>query len=207
MTDEAMTTEKTTLPTISPDIDSKSDTNNRQMNPKNLKLDLKNSIDSSISSPNHQRSSAQFSTPPCKSSSSDGKDSNEIQPHTFSRQRRRRNLNNSKTNSPSSTATRPTKSTEIDHHPRSVTFQLSPSSQRKHANYTSSEEGEVEETHSDSYILDDEKHRAKHDQSYGNFSSESEIYSEKIPRLSSKNDGKIFRNSLSNKIHLFVFST
>lgn len=181
-----MTTIEPSLPTISADIDSKS---NRELNPKNLKLDLQISMNSSV----------QFPTPPRKSSSSGGENSHETQPH---RQRRRRNLNptNTKINSPSSRS----HTTEIDHHSqtgdvnkhsRNVTFQVSPSiinDQRKtfkHANYTSSEEGEVEETHSDSYIFDDEKHRAKHDQSYGNFSSESEIYGEKNLRLSSKNDG------------------
>ncbi len=212
MIDEAMTTEQTSkttiqtsLPTISADVDSKSDANNRQLNPKNLKLDLQHSMNPSISSPNHQRTSAQFSSPTRRSSSSGGEYSKEIQPHTFPRQRRRRNptLNSSKSNSPSST-TRLTKPTEIDHHSqtgsdlnkhsRNVTFQLTPSNantQRKHANYTSSEEGEVEEAHSDSYIFDDEKHRAKHEQSYGNFSSESEIYGEKNLRVPSKTDGKI----------------
>jgi len=132
----------------------------------------------------------------------------------LSKQRRRRitSLNNNRMNSPSSIASRSIKSNdqhtsqidESDHHDdlrkhsRNVTFQLSPSiindrnSQRKtfkRNSFTSSEEGEVEEIHSDNYILDDEKYRAKHDQSYGNFSSESEIYGEKSRHISSKHDG------------------
>jgi hypothetical protein len=144
--------------------------------------------------------------------------------------RRITNLTNAKTNSPSSTAPRSIKSNDpqvdkIEHHsqtddlrkhPRNVTFHLSPSiindrsPQRKifkHITYTSSEEGEVEEVHSDSYVLDDEKHRAKHNQSHGNFSSESEIYGEKRTHLSSKNDGKIpidFIYKIS--IYLGIFS-
>jgi hypothetical protein len=55
-----------------------------------------------------------------------------------------------------------------------------------------SEEGEIKEDHCDSsYILDDEKHRAKNDQSYRNFSSESEIYGEKINNSSPEHDGNI----------------
>jgi hypothetical protein len=191
-----ITTIQSPLPSISADIDSKSDTNNRELNPKNLKLDLQNPMNSP---PNHQR----FSIPPRKSSSSGPEDFDEAQYHALSRQRRRRNinLNNNKINSPSSIKSTPSNNhhtpqvDETDHHPddlrkhsRNVTFQLSPliinekNSQRKsfkHVTYTSSEEGEVEEIHSDNYIFDDEKHRAKHDQSQGNFSSESEIYGEK----------------------------
>jgi hypothetical protein len=231
-----MTTIKSSLPSISADIDSKSNVNNRELNPKNLKLDLENPINSSVSSPNHQRSSTQFPIPPRKSSSSGPEDFDEAQHHTLSRQRRRRNinLNNNRINSPSSIASRSIKSNlsndqhtsqvdENDHHSqtddlrknsRNVTFQLSPSiindrnSQRKtfqHNNYTSSEEGEVEEIHSDNYIFDDEKHRAKHEQSYGNFSSESEIYGEKNHHTSSKNDGKIQRNFYYNKFIYFLF--
>ncbi len=191
------------------------------MNPKNLKLDLQNC---SISSP----TSTRYSNPPDKSSSSDPENFNEIHSHTASKQRRRRNLNlnPTKINSPS----RPIKThlsndpqvDKIEHHSQTddsrkhslnVTFKLSPSiindrhSQRqtsKRISYTSSEEGEVEEIHSDSYILDDEKHRAKHDQSYGNFSSESEIYIQgKTHHLSIKNDGQFFqKNFLNNKIFL-----
>jgi hypothetical protein len=216
------TTITSPLPSISADIDSKSNINNRELNPKNLKLDLENSMNSPISPSNHQRSSTNFSIPPRKSSSSGPEDFDQAQYHTFSRQRRRRNinLNNDKSNSPLSVTSRSIKSNpsndqatspidEIDHHSqtdnlskhsRNVTFQLSPSiindrnCQRKtykHITYTSSEEGEVEEIHSDSYIFDDEKHRAKHGQSHGNFSSESEIYGEKTHHLSSKHDGQI----------------
>lgn len=62
--------------------------------------------------------------------------------------------------------------------------------------YSSSEEGEVEEIPSDHYVLDDEKHRAKHKdlnrEKNGIFSSESEIYNENLNHLSSspKNEGK-----------------
>ncbi|CAF4697523.1 unnamed protein product [Rotaria socialis] len=59
--------------------------------------------------------------------------------------------------------------------------------QFKRFSYTLSEKCEVEEVHSDSYIVDDEKNRAKHDQSYGNFSSESENR-EKLNNSSPKND-------------------
>jgi len=89
-------------------------------------------------------------------------------------------------------------------HPRSVSFastttERSPSyQQRKTFNrqmhYSSSEEGEVEEIPSDHYVLDDEKHRAKHEDldrdTNGMFSSESEIYNESNNHLSSlKNEG------------------
>ncbi len=61
--------------------------------------------------------------------------------------------------------------------------------------YSSSEEGEVEEIPSDHYVLDDEKHRAKHEdlnrETNGIFSSESEIYNENNNHLLSlKNEGK-----------------
>lgn len=62
--------------------------------------------------------------------------------------------------------------------------------------YTSSEEGEVEELHSDNFILDDERRRAKHQdinrKVSGNFSSESEIYGEvnRRPRQS-RNESKL----------------
>lgn len=217
-----ITTNNSPLPSISADIDSKSNTNNRELNPKNLKLDLENAMNSPTSSLNNQRSTI----PPRKLSSSGPDDYDEDQYHALSRQRRRRNTNlnnNNKTNSPSSIATRSIKSNDqhtsqvddIDHysqtddlrkHSRNVTFQLSPSiinerncqtKKLKNINYTSSEEGEVEEIHSDNYIFDDEKHRAKHDQSYGNFSSESEIYGEKNSYLLTKNDGKNFMKIFS----------
>jgi len=89
-------------------------------------------------------------------------------------------------------------------HPRSVSFvstttERSPSYQQRITSnrlmrYSSSEEGEVEEIPSDHYVLDDEKHRAKHEDlnrdTNGIFSSESEIYNESNHRLSSlKNEG------------------
>ena len=225
-----ITTINTPLPSISAEIDSKSNTNNRELNPKNLKLDLQNPMNSTTSPPNHPRSSTAFPIPPRKSSSSGPEDYDENQHHTFSRQRRRRIINsnnNNKINSPSSAASRSIKSNDqhtpqVDHHsqtdelrkhPRNVTFHLSPSiindqsPQRKtfkHVTYTSSEEGEVEEVHSDSYVLDDEKHRAKHNQSFGNFSSESEIYGEKHSHSSPKNEGKIQMNFI-NKIYICFF--
>lgn len=59
----------------------------------------------------------------------------------------------------------------------------------RHKSYSSSEEGEAEDVLSDNYVLDDTKHRAKHGdihrQSYGLFSSESEIYSETNARSTS----------------------
>ncbi len=64
----------------------------------------------------------------------------------------------------------------------------------KRKSYSSSEEGEVEEIQSDDYVLDDEKHRAKHknlnQESNGIFSSESEIYNDiNNHSLSLKNEG------------------
>ena len=138
---------------------------------------------------NHQRSSIQFSSPSRKSSSSGTEDINENQHYTFPRSRRRRPIKSDEIEYHSQTD-------DLHKHSRNVTFQLSPliindriSSQSKHRTYTSSEEGEVEEIHRDNYIFNDEKYRAKHEQSYGNFSSESEIYGEKNLRSS---DGKSF---------------
>ncbi|CAF0726237.1 unnamed protein product [Rotaria sordida] len=99
------------------------------------------------------------------------------------------------------------KTNDLRKYPRNVSFQLStptindrsPSYQQrktfnKHARYSSSEEGEVEEIPSDNYVLDDEKHRAKHEnlnrESNGIFSSESEVYHENNKNLLSlKNEG------------------
>lgn len=117
-----------------------------------------------------------------------------------SRQRRRRTIKSSD---------------EIDSHPqsRSVTFQLSPSivhcesmNSRKilqRISYTSSEEGEAEEIHSNQDVFNDEIYRAKHAQSFVNFSSESEIYLEQ--NSSSKIDGKIFFDYLSKENFIGIF--
>ncbi|CAF2044014.1 unnamed protein product [Rotaria magnacalcarata] len=59
--------------------------------------------------------------------------------------------------------------------------------QRKQRRERVSAATQIEEVHSDSYIVNNEKHRAKHDQSYGNFSSESENR-EKLNNSSPKND-------------------
>lgn len=68
---------------------------------------------------------------------------------------------------------------------------------QQHKSYSSSEEGEAEDVPSDNYVLDDTKHRAKHEdihrQSFALFSSESEIYSETNARStssSSKHESK-----------------
>jgi hypothetical protein len=218
------------IPSISADIDLKTKNTSRQLNPKTLKLDLKNSINSQMSPPNDQRPITMFTYAPRKSSSSDPEDFNDNQHHNFSRQRRRRNFNiNNKISSPSSITLHSIKSTpntpqlddleNINHlidenndndlrkYPRSVSFNLSPSTTndrspsyqsrkifKRHVPYSSSEEGEVEEIPSDHYVLDDEKHRAKHEglnrESNGIFSSESEIYNDiNNHSLSLKNEG------------------
>ncbi|UJR13381.1 hypothetical protein I4U23_000397 [Adineta vaga] len=186
------------LPTISGEIDLKSNIRNRQLNPKNLKLDLQNSKTSSLPPSNRQRNLPESAVTQRKSSSSGPEDFDTNHRHTYPRQRLRRTINSSnKTRSPSikSNDQLPLQTIETNEtykHGKNVIFQLSPTTQRKltrHLTYTSSEEGEVEEIHSDSYILDDEKRRAKHDQSYGNFSSEGEIYGEKSTQSSSKSDG------------------
>ncbi|CAF2333350.1 unnamed protein product [Rotaria sp. Silwood2] len=233
-----MTPIKSAIPSISAEIDSRSNVQNRQLNPKTLKLDLSNSINSQISPTIHQRPPTIFTYASRKSSSSDPEDFNENQHYNLSRQRRRRNLNlnTNKITSPSSITTRSIKSNSNDQqtpiadelentnrmndnkndneklndlrkYPRNVSFQLSPPTtndrspsypQRKtfnrHFPYSSSEEGEVEEIPSDHYILDDEKHRAIHEdlnrESNGIFSSESEIYHENNKHSSSlKNEG------------------
>jgi hypothetical protein len=221
------------IPSISADIDSKSNANNRELNPADLKLDLQNSPS------NHQRPP----TSPRKSSSSGPEDFDEAEYHNFARQRRRRTFNqiNNRINSPSSRSIKsnisdPNQSqiteetdnksqrildentTDKRKHSRNVTFHLSPSitSERsssnkvfKHLNYTSSEEGEVEEIPSDNYILDDEKHRAKYETN-GIFSSESEIYGERNNHLSSKNEGQLnkilFVNNKNDYFNLGTFS-
>jgi len=184
-----ITTINSPLPSISANIDSKSNAHNHELNPIN-------------SLPTYQRHSIESCMPPRKSSSSGPEDFDEGRHHTFPRQRRRRNINinNNKSND-QHTSQINNIDNDLHKHSKNVTFHLSPSiittdqnPQRKlsnHITYTSSEEGEVEEIHSDSYILDDEKHRAKHDQSYGHCSSESEMYGEKTNHSSSKNDGKI----------------
>ncbi len=101
------------IPSISADIDSKSNTNNRQLNPKTLKLDLQNSIDSQTTPTAYQRPSTLFTYALRKSSSSDPEDFDENQHQNLSRQRRRRNINsiNNKISSPSSATIRSIKST------------------------------------------------------------------------------------------------
>ncbi|CAF1055426.1 unnamed protein product [Adineta steineri] len=220
---------QSSIPSISADIDAKLNKNNRQLNPKTLKLDLQHSTSSQISPTNYERPQTIFTYVQRKSSSSDIEDV-----HEKPRRRRIPNLNNNKTASPSSLRT--IKSTSLDQHtpqidesendkktidekndneksndtrkyPRSVSFHFSPTTvndrspsyqQRntfnRHKRYSSSEEGEVEEIHSDNYVLDDEKHRAKHKdlnrKSNGMFSSESEIYNETNNHSSlSKNEG------------------
>ncbi|CAM4744124.1 unnamed protein product [Rotaria magnacalcarata] len=234
----SMTSVKSTVPSISADIDSKPNTMSRQLNPKNLKLDLETSANLQMTPTTQQRPSTIFTYIQRKSSSSDPEDFYENDHHNIARQRRRRNLilNNNKISSPSSATQRSIKSNTADQqtpqidelennkhlienkndndkindhrkYPRSVSFQFSPSNthdrspsyqQRKtfnrHIPYSSSEEGEVEEIPSDHYILDDEKHRAKHEdlnrESNGIFSSESEIYNEHNKHsVSLKNEG------------------
>lgn len=104
------------IPSISADIDSKSNTNNRQLNPKTLKLDLTNPINSQSSPIINQRSSTAFTYGVRKSSSSDPEDFDENQHHNLAKQRRRRNLNfnPSKISSPSSATIRSNKSNSID---------------------------------------------------------------------------------------------
>jgi hypothetical protein len=139
------------IPSISADIDSKSTTNNRQLNPKTLKLDLQNSNNSQLTPTNQQRPSTIFTYALRKSSSSDPEDYDENQQYqNLSRQRRRRNLNliNNKVSSPSSATIHSIKSTpntpqiddlennnnqiidekinDLRRHPRSVSFHLSP---------------------------------------------------------------------------------
>jgi len=101
------------IPSISADIDSKSTTNNRQLNPKTLKLDLQNSIDCQTTPTVHERPSTLFTYAVRKSSSSDPEDFDENQHQNLSRQRRRRNINliNNKISSPSSATIRSIKST------------------------------------------------------------------------------------------------
>ena len=184
------------LPTISAEID------HREVNRNDLKLDLNNPLNEQQSPSVGQLSSSELEI------------SNDNLPHTFPRQRRRRNVNSTKIHSPlSSNSSRPIKShsthtDEIDHrhyspksdlhkHSRNVTFQLSPSMNHsqdqnlprkmsKRVSYTSSEEGEAEELAHNHDVFNDEIYRAKHAQSSGNFSSESEIYTEQPAHSSSK---------------------
>lgn len=106
---------KSPLPTISADIDSKSNTNNRRLNPKNLKLDLQNhSTTTQLSPTNQQRPSTIFTYAPRKSSSSDPEDLDANQHHNLTRQRRRRLLNQSNTKTSSPSSTRSVKSISFD---------------------------------------------------------------------------------------------
>ncbi len=111
-----MTSIKSPIPSISANIDLKPNTNNRQLNPKTLKLDLQNPISSQISPTNHQTPSTLFTYALRKSSSSDPEDTSANQQLNLARQRRRRNLNlnNNKISSPSSL--RSMKSVSFDEH-------------------------------------------------------------------------------------------
>ncbi|CAF0895312.1 unnamed protein product [Adineta ricciae] len=185
----------TSLPTISAEIESKSKGHTRELNPRNLTLDLQDSKTASLSSLNRQRYMPDFSTPPRKSSSSGPEDFDEYHHRTLSRQRPRRRMNSAnKTRSSSvkSTDHLPSEANETSQPVTHATLQLSPTTQRKltkHLTYTSSEEGEVEEIHSDNFILDDEKHRAKHQQANGHFSSEGENYGDKPNESFSRDEG------------------
>ena len=100
------------FPSISADIDSKSNTNNRQLNPKTLKLDLQNSMNSQTT-PNHQRSSTYLLMLHVNHQVVIQKILMKLNIINLSRQRRRRNinLNNNKIYSPSSATIRSIKST------------------------------------------------------------------------------------------------
>lgn len=60
--------------------------------------------------------------------------------------------------------------------------------------FSSSEEGEVEECHSDHFVLDDGKRRARHEDPFWKsstiFSSESEVYYEPNQYPSSRNESE-----------------
>jgi hypothetical protein len=146
----SMTSIKSSIPSISADIDSKTKNTSRQLNPKTLKLDLQNSVNSHMSPTNQERPATMFTYAPRKSSSSDPEDFNENQQHNLSRLRRKRNLNlNNRISSPSSATIRSIKSTpntpqvddlennhnhlndekndtDLRKYPRSVSFNLSP---------------------------------------------------------------------------------
>jgi hypothetical protein len=137
------------IPSISADIDSKSNIKSRQLNPKTLKLDLQNSTDPQITPTTHQRPATIFTYALRKSSSSDPEDFDDNQHQNLSRQRRRRNLNltNNKISSPSSVTIHSIKSTpntpqidesenhnrpieekndnDVRRHPKNVTFLFS----------------------------------------------------------------------------------
>ena len=141
---------KTPVPSISADVDSKTNTRNRQLNPKTLKLDLQNSTDSQTTPTAQPRPQTIFTYALRKSSSSDPEDFDENQHSNLSRQQRRRrnlNLNNTKISSPSSATVRSMKSTpntpqidesdthtirstdekndnDLRRHPRNVNFHL-----------------------------------------------------------------------------------
>ena len=107
---------KSLVPSISADIDSKSDTNRRQLNPENLKLDLQNTTDSQTSPTSRSRPTTIFTYATRISSSSDPED---CKHHNLSRQRQRRrtNLNinnNNKISSPSSITIHSIKSSSTD---------------------------------------------------------------------------------------------
>ncbi|CAF2859987.1 unnamed protein product [Rotaria sp. Silwood2] len=213
----SMTTINSPLPTISAIIDSKSNENNQELNRKNLKLDFDKPMNELIYRSNEQQSSTNLPILSSKLSNSSSEYRDETHYDTFPRQRRRRyiNINNNKTKCSSLISSPSTKfnpsnnqqSSQIDDHyrtddlrkhPPCIKFHISSSIindrslQRKtikHSSYTSSEEGEVEDIHNENYILDDEKYRAKHNHSFENCSSESEIYGKKTNHSTLKNDG------------------
>lgn len=101
------------LPSISANIDSKPTVIHRQLNPKTLKLDLQNSVDSQTTPTASQiRPSTIFTYALRKSSSSDPEEHDEDQHPNFSRQRRRRTFiaANNRISSPSSATIRSVKS-------------------------------------------------------------------------------------------------
>lgn len=144
---------RTPVPSISADIDSKSTGHYRQLNPKTLKLDLHNSTDSQETpTSSHVRPSTIFTYALRKSSSSDPEEHDENQQSNLPRQRRRRTFipTNNKVSSPSTATIRSIKSNsntpqledfdtnnrtvddktdaektnDLRRHPRSVSFHL-----------------------------------------------------------------------------------
>lgn len=154
--DEYLTTDdpnRTPVPSISADIDSKSTGIHRQLNPKTLKLDLQNSTDSQTTpTASHVRPSTLFTYALRKSSSSDPEDHDDNQQSNLPRQRRRRTFipTTNKVSSPSTATIRSNKSNsntpqfedfetnnrsfddktdtdktnDLRRHPRSVSFHL-----------------------------------------------------------------------------------
>jgi len=193
------------LPSISAGIDSKSPSHHRQLNPNALKLDLN-------ASPIQERPTTLFTYLTRKSSSSDPEDHADALQNHSTRQRRRRPITSTtKMSSLDSATPQADENRNVDEQNvemkkvnRTVSFLFTtppigtdpnPSFTtrknftRQHKSYSSSEEGEAEDVPSDNYVLDDTKHRAKHEdihrQSFTLFSSESEIYSETNARSTS----------------------